>query len=42
MEQIAIKLDQEGIIALGPLKWDGLLGPEEEVAVRRLGEAPST
>ena len=39
LEQTAVKLEQEGVIALWPLKWDGSLGPEEQLAMRRLGES---
>jgi len=37
VEQIAIKLEEEGVIALPQLKWDGSTGPEEFLVMRRLG-----
>ena len=37
VEQVAFKLESEGIIAAPPLEWDGSLGPHEENVVDRLG-----
>ena len=37
VEELGLKLQDEGVIALHPLKWDGSLGPEEDVAIQRLG-----
>jgi len=35
--QIAWKLKEQGVITLPALEWDGQLGPEERVAIVRLG-----